>query len=186
MGGRGFPDDARERSGEGSQASVPDCDRDVGYRQCAGSQQPFGAFDPAPIQIFMRRFSENRFELPREVRGRHVRNCRSVRHIQRFRIVPIHGVAGAKQSTCLRIRMHSLILRRIGSTFKWRSESTASVTRPPRLRGRLCSDGSRPPSLLAAASVGSGVECGREARPVARGIDVDRGTRDLLGAAGLE
>lgn len=72
---------------------------DVGDAVLALAQQEHRPLDPPTLQVAVRGLAESGPEGTAEVRRGHVRDPGQRGHVQRLRVVAIHGVPGAQQAT---------------------------------------------------------------------------------------
>jgi hypothetical protein len=106
--GRRLADNVAEGPAERAQAGEANVEANVGDASVGLAQQEHRSLDPAPLQIVMRRFAKDGAETTAEMSRRNVRDGGHGRHIERFGVGPIHGVAGPQQSPVeiLRIATH--------------------------------------------------------------------------------
>src|SRR5574337_920307 len=126
VGGR-LADDLAEGPAEGPQAAEADVEADLGDAPVRLPQEEQGPLHPPPLQVAMGRFAEAGPEAAAEVGLREAGHGGHGRHVERLRIGPIHGIAGAQEPAVevLDVLAHEPTLRHEGWPCAGRRRVTA-------------------------------------------------------------
>ena len=108
--------DLPERAAEGPQAVEADIEADVGHAAVGLAQPEHRAFDSPPLQVAVRRLTENGPEGTDEVRLGDVGHRGHCADVERLGVGAVHRVAGAQQAPVqiLDFSAHGATLRRQG------------------------------------------------------------------------
>jgi hypothetical protein len=90
-----LPHDREERAGERAEAGEADVQADVGHAAVGLAQKEHGAFEPAALQVAVRRLAEGGAERANEVGLGGARDSGQGRHVEGLGVGAVDRVAGA-------------------------------------------------------------------------------------------